>query len=440
MANKISRRDFLRLTGGAAAAASVIGLAGCGPAKTPEPAPTAAPAEPTERPEVTLQWWTSRPEDVPTYQDKILPVFKEAYPYINVEMTGYPLDSYFQALNAALSAGEGPDIFYTNYAVEIIPYAKAGLVTNLKGLIHAENLDPAAVSGVGQDVDGSDAIYGVPIVSHVWTGWYNKEILDKVGGQLPATYDDWLAMGEELKGMGYAGWVHNGQDGYQIAWYWAGTLPVWLGEAGLQPYLNYEKPFTDPEHVAILEELKRAVAIMQDGWAGTDYASSRTLFATGQGLTYWPGTWDIGPLKTANPDLDFRPLMVFPKTADQRQRVLRGGGEVYQVNAATQYKDEAVTLADWMTSVDFGTLIATHLQSPTTVIGAQVPEEAAQLRESLAIAAEYSYPEWMTPRPPIQAAYIEYFVRSAEYLSGKITSQEIAQAMQEALEKTKEQA
>ena len=34
-----------------------------------------------------------------------------------------------------------------------------------------------------------------------------------------------------------SGFCHNGQDGYQIAWYWAGTLPSWLGEEGMEPYL-----------------------------------------------------------------------------------------------------------------------------------------------------------------------------------------------------------
>lgn len=114
-------------------------------------------------------------------------------------------------LNAALAAGNPPDLVRTNGATEMPNLIARGLVQNLdsyfaqSSAFQADDLDPIiGVYKFDGKQQGQGSIYGIPSdYSQDAMIWYRKSMLEAAGlsapsGSAPLTYDELLEMGIKL--------------------------------------------------------------------------------------------------------------------------------------------------------------------------------------------------------------------------------------------------
>ena len=215
----ISRRDFLRLSGGTAAAASLMGL------------PIAAVAQEDE---LTLVFWSPNC-DVECEQNHT-PDWLERYREevngnVNFELSGAPWGDYWTRLPLALAGGTGPDMFY-HHAAWMQQFVDGGLL---------EPWSEERVEQLREDLDGIDTslingnLYAFVEGFDTNLIYYGKNAWEEAGltdDDIPTTWDELTALAEELTvrdssgNITRAGFDSNLRDG---RWTWA-ALKYQMGE------------------------------------------------------------------------------------------------------------------------------------------------------------------------------------------------------------------
>ena len=202
--SNLNRREFLQLTGTAAAVGM---LAACTPAAQPTqpPAaqPTSAPAvQPTAAPPevMEIEWWFGWGAGLEDVADK----FNAMNPDVMVKAVnqGY---GYGEKLMAAIAAGNPPGLQFNNQYMEL---AARGLCVPMDDYLEAD----ASISVTDGDIPEAKwktfswrgEQFGIPAVdcSERYAMGYNTRVIEESGVSLDEvegyTWEDWLAVNEKL--------------------------------------------------------------------------------------------------------------------------------------------------------------------------------------------------------------------------------------------------
>jgi multiple sugar transport system substrate-binding protein len=150
---------------------------------------------------VRLIWWGNPERDKRTYE--VVDLFQAKNPGFTIDPENYAWGDYWTKL-ATQAAGQNlPDVIQMDYRY-IFEYARRGQLAALDGFIGNE-LDLADFDQNQLDsgkVDGK--LYGVSMGANSMSWVYNKTVADELGVELPDqtswTYDDFVALGNDLKG------------------------------------------------------------------------------------------------------------------------------------------------------------------------------------------------------------------------------------------------
>lgn len=215
MANRISRRDFLKIgaiTTGAAA------LAACTPAPVSGPAaPAAATSVPAAAAGGTKKLvfgsysWSGYEAALNKIIDAWIETQKAKGVTVEVERQYGTWDEYWGKLQTQLAAGTPPDIGIADYG-RIVSYAKDGVILNITDRVKTSNfsLDKMTPAAVAQyrwkegDIDSGNLegdLYGLPADAQSQVMVYNKKMFAAAGVPYPTddwTWDDMLEAAKKL--------------------------------------------------------------------------------------------------------------------------------------------------------------------------------------------------------------------------------------------------
>ena len=151
-------------------------------------------------------------------------LFQKKYPGVQVQVEFENPNTYVSTLATRLAAGTAPDIFI--YTAQNKAALNAGdYVLDLTGqdstkVMAAANKDFMSDSG---------KVYGFSPASWASGPIWNLELLDKVGGSPPATWDEFLEVGHKLKALG----VTPYSDAAQLGTILEGLLGSYFKAQGL---------------------------------------------------------------------------------------------------------------------------------------------------------------------------------------------------------------
>jgi len=186
-----SRRGFLKLAGGAAAAAGLTTTLGSDLlAYAAARDERALPAPNSGRPISLTMWNPYGAADLPIYK-RWIQSYQRAYPNVTIKLVTLPWAAHWAKLQAAVEAGSGPDIDLMHHDI-YGQYYDAGLMVP-----YPESLFP--LSQIKQEYDlrgqlASDGkMYLFPIGPTLGMIYYNTEIWRSAGltaKDIPTTWDD----------------------------------------------------------------------------------------------------------------------------------------------------------------------------------------------------------------------------------------------------------
>jgi multiple sugar transport system substrate-binding protein len=212
-----TRTAFTRTALGLTAALGVAVLvAGCSSGSAGAPSGDYEAAASDLKAKITYGVWDQTQVDA---IDANIAEFNKQYPDIDVNVNVTPWDSYWPKLQTQASSNTLPDLFWMN-GPNFQTYGAADKLEPITGEVKADAIDPANYPDALNDLYTIDDVqYGVPKDYDTIALWYNKDIFERAGVQLPT--DDWTwddfdsaasAISTALAGDGIYG-AAGGMDG-----------------------------------------------------------------------------------------------------------------------------------------------------------------------------------------------------------------------------------
>ncbi|MGH2698250.1 MAG: ABC transporter substrate-binding protein [Actinomycetota bacterium] len=340
--------------------------------------------------------WSWRTEDVAAYE-KIFETFTDDTG-IEVEFKAHLNTEYDTILETALKGGKGPDVIQLRAYGSLQPLIDAGYLVPLDGTIERlDEFSQQALAGAQGLDDGR--LYGVPFAIQTLQVFYNKQIFEENGIEVPATYEDFTAAAAELKDAGITPIAAGGGD----TW----TLPILHSVVGAEVYggnsfvegiLSGEKDFTSPEFIDSVEAVADLMPLLPKDPAGVVYTDTQVLFAQEKAAMFVGGSWEAGYFESTNPDLDFGTFPMPPRHGGEGLVSWFTDGS-YGVNAQSPNRDEAQRLVEWMASEDYGQLFVDELKQISPVPGVEFDDPLLQQ-----MVADYE----AAPTPYLLLVYFRY--------------------------------
>ena len=293
--------------GTALAAALALGLSACGGGSN-----SGTAEEPVSEDQVaaaleeggTLTVWAWEPT-----LEQVVTDFEAEYPNVDVELVnaGTGNDQY-TALQNAIAAGSGvPDVAQIEYYA-LPQFALSESVADLNAY-GAADLEGTFTAGPWGSVQAGEGIYGLPMDSGPMALFYNKELFDKHGIEVPATWEEYAEAAQALHEADPNVYITNdtGDAGFTTSLIWqAGGQPYTVDgtNVGIDFTDEGSTRFTETWQQLIDEELLAPISSWSDEWyQGLGNGTIATL-ATGawmpanleSGVADGAGKWAVAPL------------------------------------------------------------------------------------------------------------------------------------------------
>jgi raffinose/stachyose/melibiose transport system substrate-binding protein len=427
-----------------ASLAAILVLAACGEGDDPREATddpatddgAAAPEDDGDQASLVIESW--RNDDLPIWEDVILPAFHEEHPDIQVTFQPSAPDEYNAALEAKLSGGTAGDLITCRpFDVALDLYNDGHLedITDLEGM---ENFDDVAQSAWITD-DGSEA-FCVPMASVIHGFIYNQEAFDELGLEEPTTEAEFDAVLEQIADDGtYTPLAMGTADQWEAATMGLQNIGpnYWNGEEGRQALIAGEEEFDDEQYVAVFEELASWADYLPSGYESVTYPDAQNLFTLGQAAIYPAGSWEIALFRE---QADFE-MGAFPPPVPEGQDTCYISDHTdigIGMNAATEHPEAARTFLEWVASAEFAELYANAVPGffPLSDHDVQLEDELAQeflsWRQECESTIRNSYQILSRGEPNLEN---ELWDVSAQVINGTMEPQEAAERAQEGLER-----
>lgn len=340
---------------------------------------------------VTLTVWSWRPEDVDSY-NKIFDVFEESHPGITVEFKAFKATEYNQILATGLAGSEGPDVPQVRSFGDAQPTIAAGLLLPLDDDIDLSSWDPALVASALGKEDGK--LYSVPLARQMWQMYYNADIFDELGLSVPTTWDEFVDVNQALLDADLVPMALGGKDSW--------TLPLTHEVIGAARFggtdyaerrASGETTFEDPDWIASTELFTELRDFFPKDTTGITFADAQALFTSELAGMFPGGAADLATLQSANPDLSLGVFQVpaapgSPEGSGPTTANWADGN--FGVSSKTEHPEEALELVKWMTTPEFGQMVADDIKQISAVPGVDPADPV--LREMNSLANESGSP------------------------------------------------
>ncbi|MFV2105370.1 ABC transporter substrate-binding protein [Micromonospora sp. LOL_015] len=293
----------------AVAAAATLALAGCGSGDDPTDSAgdeqvSAADVRAALEAGGELTVWAWEPTLA-----EVVTGFQAAYPNVTVELVNAGTgDDQYTALQNAIAAGDGlPDVAQIEYYA-LPQFALAGSVTDLTDY-GAGDLAGTFTPGPWSSVNTGGGVHGLPMDSGPMALFYNQEVFDKHGIDVPATWAEYVDAARELHRADPQVYITNdvGDAGFTTSLIWqSGGQPFQVD--GTEVRIDFtddgSSRFADTWQQLISEDLLAPVSSWSDQWYQGLADGTIASLATGawmpanliSGVADGAGKWRVAPL------------------------------------------------------------------------------------------------------------------------------------------------
>lgn len=197
----------------------------------------------------------------------------------------------------------------------------------------------------------TEGTFGVPYVANAAGVLYNRDMFEEHGWEIPETWDEFLALCEEIQSAGVQPLYFGFKDTWTCLAPW-NALAVDLAPADVCKQVNRgETTFTD-EYREIAEKMLEMVEYGQEGPFAYGYNDACTAFANGECAMYTIGSYAVPQIKSVNPDMNIDSF-VMPGSDEKDGNVLNSGVDLqFCVTAECKNKEAAYEVIDFLLEHD----------------------------------------------------------------------------------------
>ncbi len=421
---------------------AALALSACAPtASTPGAnAPTDVSDDVAAAGEVTLKlsdFWTSAEEE---WILSLIEQFEKTYPNVTIERTHEDWGQLTSTLNLQLQDAGGPDIASANNGWSSLgTLAKAGLVLNLDAYADLYGWDDAVPTTIARQNQfttdfttiGEGSWFATPPARASLIGiYYNADILDELGIEVPTTLDELESAMAAAKDAGITPMSYSGLDGNTAAL--LGLQAVYGTESDINNFVYGDESVT-AEDTGLTKAAETLAEWGSEGWLtpsfeGIDYQTALADFVDGSAAFRFDYTGSLG---LSGDKLDQFGYIQLPQAADDSTTVGVGAAPAAMVissktenpNVAAAFLNFLISEEASQTAVDLG--LVPMLNEVT------IPEKLSQTGEATATATldadngYVPYFDWASP------TMLDILTQNTQLLlAGKATPEDLTAAVQ----------
>ncbi|MBB6633379.1 ABC transporter substrate-binding protein [Cohnella thailandensis] len=300
--------------------------------------------------------------------------FEEQNPTIKIEADFIQNNNYTAGIKIRLLGGEQMDVFdtWSPSLFEEFRALRGDMYLDLTDSEFLADFFPNSLKPV--TIDGK--VYGAPEVMHSDGLLYNKTLFDKLGLEVPQTWDEFLLVCEKLK---QAGVIPIAMDSeWSTAQFFWGSIMSNNGadEEWTRKLEEGEVRIADPIFVEAIKMHKDIIdrGFVPPDWQNLKHEQSKDLIGQGEAAMIITGTWDIPSIQERNPGNDIRFMMV-PGREKTVPNINVGTYRV--ISSKTKYPEEAKKFVAFMTGRATQEKLAAGASAVPSVVSAHIDNPVA---------------------------------------------------------------
>lgn len=226
----------------------------------------------------------------------------------------------------------GGDINYSNFL-------DADLFMDISDFEGVNDIKPAYMEMEKElELLPKDGVYALPYVANAAGVLYNKDMFEEHGWEIPETWDEFLALCDEIEASGIQPLYFGYKDSWTCLAPW-NALAVGLADSDTCARVNMGETTFSEEYRETAEKMKTLLQYGQPNPYAYSYNDACTAFARGESAMYTIGSYAIPQIKSVNPDMNIDSFP-FPANADEKDNVLNSGIDLqFSVMKNTEHKE-----------------------------------------------------------------------------------------------------
>jgi raffinose/stachyose/melibiose transport system substrate-binding protein len=250
-----------------------------------------------------------------------------------------------------LLAGQGalPNMYTVSTPQLTQQLSDAGSVADLAAVFDelgiTEQIEPAALSTI-------ESLYGgfivLPTEYNIEGIWYNKQLFEENGVDVPETWDDLVAAAATFQEAGLTPFSASGEQGWPITRLIGNYISRDIGPDALQKVADGEAELTDPEYVAAAEKVAELgeQGFFGEGVGSIDYDTSVNQFMNGSSPMLYMGSWVLSNFADEElneiglENIGFMPFPNVEGGAGDSSQLVANVGQPFTLSAETAQSDE----------------------------------------------------------------------------------------------------
>lgn len=227
--------------------------------------------------------WPNEPRK--SYFDERIAAFEAENPNVKINVDSVLNDSFKEKIRVLISSDDLPDIFVSwsdSFAENLV---SSGRIKPLNELYESDTEWSGKIieSQIGA-FTFDDVTYGVPLTIDGKLFLYNKEIFDELGLKEPQTFEELLALLDELKTNGYDTPLMEGLTNPWTISHYLGTIFQRLLDPTVmaKDFQLTGGEYTDPAYIEGLKAFKELTDRMGDTANAIDHETARNMFGAGE--------------------------------------------------------------------------------------------------------------------------------------------------------------
>jgi multiple sugar transport system substrate-binding protein len=328
----------------AAVTAAALALAGCGSDSEDggggdvQGSPDAIEAALEEGGTITYWTWT------PSAEAQVK-AFEDEYPNVDVNLVnaGTGNDHYTKLQNAIKSGSGGPDVAQIEY--QALPqFALPGSLVDLTQYGFDE-FESDYTPSTWASVHAGDGLYGLPQDSGPMALFYNKEVFDKVGIEVPKTWDEYVDAAKKIKAADPSACITNdsGDAGFTTSMIWqAGGTPFQTD--GDQVTIDLQDEGAENWTAVWNQLVEQELVCDLPGWTEEWYKA----LGDGTIATMGLGAWAPGVFQSSVPGGEGKWRVAPMPTYDGQPATAENGGSAQSVLKQSKNPALAAAFVKWL--------------------------------------------------------------------------------------------
>jgi ABC-type glycerol-3-phosphate transport system substrate-binding protein len=344
---------------------------------------------------------------------------------------------YEEKLTTDFASGDTPNAFLQYGGSRAREYVEAGYVLDLTPYFEQY---PDWYDGVQEfawettQFDGVEGTYGIPWSSYQLCLYYNKDLLEEAGVEVPESWDDLVAACATLKEAGIQPFNYSDKDNYHYEHLMSELALKAYGTSIADDLANDVEAYNGEKMVAIYQLMKDMIdaGYWGDAILSTDFSTERNMFEAGQAAFTVDGTWNCGNFQNDSDTTLFDSQKIgvtrIPYINEEYKTTEMGGGsDTYYITTLNKSDEEiaaTVKFIKYLTTVD--AINDMCLSSPTTYAEKVTIDTGNYLLDEVnAIMAENTDSKLELPNYDTNTAAMDTIRNSLQALATGATAQEV---------------